>query len=112
MPTLKLNIYTAENLNEIEKTYTAESFDLMFGTAEDFMQIIGFDQLKSKQEVAMSVMRAFNSLKPMLKEIFTGVTDDELKRTKVKELLPLYVDIFDVILKDLEELMPKNAPRA
>lgn len=112
MPTLKLNIYSADNTNEIEKTYTAESFDLMFGVAEDFLQIIGIDTLKTRQEIATTIVRALNSLKPMLKDVFAGVTDDELRRTKVKELLPLYVEIFDYILSDMEDLMPKNARRA
>ena len=32
MATITLNIYSAENKNEIEKTYTQESYDLMLGT--------------------------------------------------------------------------------
>ncbi len=31
--------------------------------------------------------------------IFIGVTDDELRRTKVKELIPLFVNIFSELFK-------------
>ena len=37
---LKLNIY---NKKEIVKTYTAETYDLMFGTVEDLIDLINLD---------------------------------------------------------------------
>ena len=42
MATLSLNIYAADDRNKIEKTYTAESYDLMFGTVEDLKQLCAF----------------------------------------------------------------------
>lgn len=106
MATLTLNIY--RNKSEIEKTYTAESYDLMFGTVEDIIQLINVDELTDNEAIARVVVKCFTQLKPFLKDIFEGVTDDELKRVKVKELIPLFVNVFKSILDDLEILKAGN----
>ena len=106
MATLTLNIY--RNKSEIEKPYTAESYDLMFGTVEDIIQLINVDELTDNEAIARVVVKCFTQLKPFLKDIFEGVTDDELKRVKVKELIPLFVNVFKSILDDLEILKAGN----
>lgn len=106
MATLTLNIY--RNKSEIEKTYTAESYDLMFGTVEDIIQLINVDELTDNEAIARVVVKCFTQLKPFLKDIFEGVTDDELKRVKIKELIPLFVNVFKSILDDLEILKAGN----
>lgn len=112
MATLKLNIYRADDHAVIEKTYESDTFEIMFGTLEDFMQVIKFDQVKSKQQVAANALRAFGSLRPLLKDVFHGVTDDELNRTKVPELIPLFADIFEAAVNELSLVQGKNAGRA
>ena len=105
MAELKLNIYKGK---EIEKTYTAEEIDIMFGTVEDLLDVIDFDKLNNESEVVKVVIKVLNQLKPFLKQIFDGVTDDEIKRTKVKELVPLFVEIVKHTLAELRELTTKN----
>ena len=41
---LKLNIYEKR---KIVKTYTAETYDLMFGTVEDLLNIIDIDNIQA-----------------------------------------------------------------
>ncbi len=89
---LKLNIY--KDAREIEKSYTTETYDIMFGTIEDLMEVIDIDKIDDNTEIAKMVFKGFGLLKPFLKDIFPGVTDDELKRVKVKELIPLFVNVF------------------
>ena len=105
MADLKLNIY---NGKEIEKTYVAEEIDIMFGTVEDLLEVINFDNLKDENEVVKVVIAKLKNLKPFLKQIFDGLTDDEIKRTKVKELVPLFVDIVKYSINELKSLMGKN----
>ena len=105
MADLKLNIY---NGKEIEKTYVAEEIDIMFGTVEDLLEVINFDNLKDENEVVKVVIATLKNLKPFLKQIFDGLTDDEIKRTKVKELVPLFVDIVKYSINELKSLMGKN----
>lgn len=93
MGILKLNIYKADNKNEIEKTFTAEGYDLMLGTLQDIMAIIDIDKIKdgNETELAKMAVRGFNQVAPILRDVFPGVTSEELRRTKTKELVPLFV---------------------
>lgn len=102
---LKLNIYKGKT---IEKTYKAETFDIMFGTVEDLLNIIDLEKLNSDTEIAKLIIKVFPLLKPLLKDVFEGVTDDELRRTKIKELIPLFVNIFVFALKELNSNSSKN----
>ena len=109
MADLKLNIYNGKT---IEKTYIADEIDIMFGTVEDLLDVIDFDNLNDEKEVVKVVIKTLNNLKPFLKQIFDGLSDDEIKRTKVKELVPLFVDIVKYTMDELKALMSKNQHRA
>ena len=109
MADLRLNIYNGKT---IEKTYVADEIDIMFGTVEDLLDVIDFDNLNDEKEVVKVVIKTLNNLKPFLKQIFDGLTDDEIKRTKVKELVPLFVDIVKYTMDELKALMSKNQRRA
>lgn len=106
--TLTLNIYSATDKNAVEKTYTAESYDLMLGTVEDIMAIIDIDKMTDSEAMTRMVVQAFGKLNPFIKDVFPGVSDDELKRVKVKELIPTFVDIFKSILDDLKIIQSGN----
>lgn len=108
MATLSLNIYAADDRNKIEKTYTAESYDLMFGTVEDLIQLADIDKMQDNAEVTKLVVTSFGKLKPFIKDVFTGVTDDELKRVKVKELIPLFINIFKSVIEGLDLIKSGN----
>lgn len=96
---LKLNVYKTPK--EVEKTYYCETFDIMFGTVEDLISVIDLDKLDDKTELAKLVLKAIPLLKPFLKEIFEGLTDEELRHTKIKELIPLFVQIFAFAIGEL-----------
>lgn len=94
---LKLNIYDGR---EIEKTYTASECDIMFGTVEDFIALVDTDKLSesaSDKDLIVAVTKllcgGLGEVKTLLKDVFVGVTDDELKRTKMSELVPILVRI-------------------
>ena len=108
MATLALNIYSAEDKMIVEKRYTAESYDLMLGTVEDIMQIIDVDKMNDNTEITKLVIKGYSKLKPFIKDVFAGVTDEELNRVKVKELIPVFVEIFKSILDDLDILKTGN----
>ena len=107
MKTLTLNIYET-NKKDVVKTYTAEGYDLMLGTVEDLMQVIDIDKLDNDTAVAMMVVKCYKQLVPFIKDIFAGVTDEELKHVKVKEIISLFKDIIAVIIADLGILNQGN----
>jgi len=93
---LKLNIY---NKQEIVKTYTSDTYDLMFGTVEDILEVLNVDQLKTGSDtelfmlVAKALPKSMSTIKSLLKDVFEGITDEDLKHTKVKELVAVLVTI-------------------
>lgn len=93
---LKLNIY---NKKQIVKTYTAETYDLMFGTVEDLLDVIDIDNIQSdnKTELIKAIAKVLaNSLdivKPLLKDVFDGLTDEELRKTTLKDIINVLADI-------------------
>lgn len=101
---LKLNIYNKRN---IEKTYVAETYDLMFGTVEDLIEIIDLDKLQTGSDVEIIklvgnvVIHGLDIIKPLLKDIFEGLTDEELKRTKVKEISAVLVNIVKFAVSEI-----------
>lgn len=86
---MKLNIYKGK---KIEKTYTADTYDLMFGTIEDVAEAVKLDELKTGTDVEIIkmignlVLSSMDTVKDLLKDIFEGITDEELKHVKVKEI--------------------------
>lgn len=108
MATIKLNIYSKTEKNKIEKTYTTESYDLMLGTVEDIMQVIDLDKMNDDMEIAKTVVKLYPQLKPFLKDVFEGLTDDELKQIKIKELIPTFLEICKSIITSFNTLKSGN----
>lgn len=102
---LTLNIYDA---GKVVKTYTANEFDLMFGTVEDLIALVDLDAFggnaDDKAFVAAAlkvVVNGFDHVKDLLKDIFSGVTDEELRKVKLKEVALLLVQIVKYSLTEI-----------
>ena len=100
---LVLNIYDPVT-KIITKQYTSETVDIMFGTIEDLIDVIDMDNLSNDMEWAKLIVMSMKKIKPLLKEVFTDVTDEELKNTKIKELVPLFINIFKFALDEIKGL--------
>lgn len=100
---LKLNIYDMTG-KKIEKTYTASEFDLMWGTMEDLLNAVDLDKINDAVAVGKMVLKVLPQIKPLFKQVFDGLTDDELKRTKVKELAPVFVKVFTYSFSEINKL--------
>lgn len=103
---LKINIY---NKKEITKTYTNDTYDLMFGTIEDFMDLINVDELKTGDDkeiivlVGKAIPKGMGTIKTLLKDVFEGMTDEELKHTKVKEITKVLVNIIKSSITEIRK---------
>lgn len=86
---IKLEIY---DRRKVVKTYTAESYDIMFGTVEDLISVLDLDKIMSGddkelvQAVAHAIPKVFNMVKPLLKDIFEGLTDEEIKHARLSDI--------------------------
>lgn len=101
---MKLNIYDKK---QIVKTYEIDTYDLMFGTVEDVANAIDIDSLKTGTDVEIIkmvgklVMTSMDTVKDLLKDIFEGITDEELKKTKVSEIATVIVDVVKFTIAQL-----------
>lgn len=103
---LKLNIYKGKN---IEKTYSAEDFTLMTGTCEDIMKAIDLDRLMGGSlseeqiglEIIKTVTKCWKMFLPFLQEVFEGLTEEEYRRTSIKEVGGAVVQIVQYTVSEL-----------
>jgi len=94
---MKLNIY--KNQKDIEKTYTIDAYDLMYGTVEDIFEVMdGLDEKSSDSDIVKVIQKNRTKLTALIKDIFPEITDDELKRIKLKELVPFFIDLFVYVI--------------
>lgn len=108
---MKINIY---NKKEIVKTYEAETYNLTFGVVEDFLELVKVDKLESmnKEDITMLLIKAIpNSLpvfKELLKDVFDGITDEELRNIKVSEIITVMIDVIKFAFSELSIGNEKN----
>lgn len=101
---MKLNVYEKK---KIVKTYEADTYDLMFGVIEDVADAVKLDELKSGSDVEIIkmagnlVLKSMDTVKELLKDIFDGITDEELKNTRVSEIAQVLVDVVKYTLAQL-----------
>lgn len=104
---LKLNIY--EN-GTVKKTYTQNQYDITFGTIENFIALIDLDKFENVDDVtfistiAKTVIKGFGEIKELLKDVFPGLTDEDLRQAKTKEIIPIVVDIVKYTFSELSLL--------
>lgn len=95
---LKLNIYKTQK--EIEKTYIAQDYDVPYGAVEDLLDCLDLEALTNGDDKAGIIVAASNLIRsckhiinPLLLDIFPGLTEDELRRAKTKEVLNVIVSL-------------------
>lgn len=92
---MKLNVYA--NQKKIEKTYEVDTYDILYGTVEDILGILDeVEDMKTESEILKVVQRNIKKLNALLLDIFgdQGLTEEELRDVKIKELVPLFLDLF------------------
>lgn len=93
---MKINVY---DKRKIVKTYEVDAYDLPFGILEDVADTIDIDSLKTGSDVEIitlvgkMVIKNKNIVKELLKDIFDGITDEEIRKTTVTEMARVIVDI-------------------
>lgn len=99
---MKLDIYKDRFCREIDRTVTANDFELSTGICEDVLAIINIDMFDGgldalSEEATMSlaigiVKNGFPFFCDLVKELF-GVNDDEVKRTKIADIANVVIEI-------------------
>jgi len=103
---MKLNVYKKK---QIVKTYEVDTYDLMFGVLEDVADAIKLDELKtgSNAEIIKMagdlVLNSMDTVKDLLKDIFEGITDEELRNVKVSEIALVLVEVVKYTMAQLNK---------
>lgn len=102
---MKLNIYKSQK--EVEKTYEVDTYDIMYGTVEDIFEVIenGMDDvMDDEKKLLMMIVENRSKLEDLLLDIFSeeGLTKEELRKVKVKEMIPLFIELFAYVKKSFE----------
>lgn len=112
---MKLHIYgKIDGKKAVIKTYTAETYDLLWGTCEDVAGALDLDQLATGSDteimrLAMNlVLHSLGTVKTLFLDIFEGLTEEELRGATVKEMAQVLVDVVRYTLATLSLYAPKN----
>lgn len=104
---MKLNIY--KNQQEVAKTYEADAYDLMYGTVEDVLDILdGVSDDITDDDFLMLIRKSMPKLNHLLLDVFPGLTEEELKHVKLKELIPVFFEIFSFVKDSISFNQEKN----
>lgn len=88
---LKLHVRTSEGS---AKTYTTDTVDFSFGVVEDVLDALNLENLSDKNQIAIMAVKCSKQLRPFLKEIFEGVTDEELRTVKMSNLVEVFKGLY------------------
>lgn len=106
---MKLNIYQGKN---IVKTYETDSYDLTYGVIEDVIEAIDGKDLENKSDLINVAIDSFHLLRPLLKEVFDGLTDDELRTVKIRELIVVIVELIKASISNLKMITGNDVKNA
>lgn len=93
-----LKIYEGKT---VVKEYRAETIDLSFGIVEDVLDALDFENMGSQAEIAGMIIKASKQLRPLLKDVFDGVTDDEIRHTRIQNLVDIFRDLYKYAMQEL-----------
>ena len=106
---MKLNIYGKKDGQKVViKTYEADTYDLEFGPVEDVAQAVNLDALQTGSNaeiikmVGDMVLKSMSTVRELMKDIFPGLTDEELRHTTVKETAAVLVEVVKFTLAQLQ----------
>lgn len=91
----KLNIYKDHSPKEIEKTYETEEIHVMYGTLEDIAAVVNCDITEKNNAITIgkTVVQAMPVINDLLLTMFDGLTREELRRTRLEEVISLIIDV-------------------
>lgn len=105
MHMLKLNVYAHDaetgrtSQTEVAKTVTAETYDLMYGTIEDILGLLdAVSDNADENAIIRAVSENWGKLTILLLDVFPQLTRDDLRHIKVREVVPVMVELFRYVV--------------
>jgi hypothetical protein len=73
----------------------------MFGTVKRLMELLKIEDMDDQLEMLKAIYGAWEEIETVLAGVFPDVQPDEWEHVKVKELLPLILDIAKFSLQEM-----------
>lgn len=98
---MKLDIYGKDESGTVAvvKTYESDSYHLMLGICEDVAAAVNLDDLETGADVEIIkavgklIATSMGTVKNLVKDVFPGLTDDELRNARVIDIGAVLVDV-------------------
>ena len=100
---LSLNIY-ADNGKDVVKVYETDETHLLFGVVEDIFNLIDIDILGDESRLEELALLSVRKVKPILKNLFSGITDEEIAHTRTEDVVPLAIQVIVMSLSEIKDI--------
>ena len=102
MAMINLNIRDSKDKTKVAKTLSINGYELMMGTVDDFLGIIDLDKIDDEKEVLAMVLKSYNQIKPLIKDIFAELTDEDYRNIAVSDLVSVVPQIGLSIIENIK----------
>ena len=89
---LVLKIYDKSG-KTVMKSDEASTYDLRFGTVMKLMDLLKIEDMNDQMQMLKTIYGAWEEIRTVLAGVFPEATDDDWKHVRVKELLPMILEI-------------------
>lgn len=104
---LKLNIYgkNKKGVKCVVKTHVAKDYEVEFGTLEDILEVAeAYSNKSTEEELTRIIVSSMQKIKPLLLDVFDGLTEEELRHVKASDIILIVVQIVQYGLASLTGL--------
>lgn len=105
---LTLNIYDKSG-KEVVKVLKSSTYDLMFTTIRKIMAILKVESLDNNVEILKIICEAWDEVVDVLSAVFPDAEESDWDGVKVKELVPVVMDIAKFAITDALTIPSKNS---
>lgn len=88
----KLKIYEKDG-KTVKREIEKKEYDLTFGFVMELMELLKISEEETELQILLKMTKAWDEVTRLLDEVFPGVKREEWKSVKVKELVPLIIEI-------------------
>lgn len=90
---LELHVSYKKDGETIEKTRTAETVELEFGTIRNLMGLLDIEDVNDTTQLLRKVNGAWEEITSVLSDCFPDMEDEDWDHVKLKELIPVTLSI-------------------
>lgn len=92
MKNITLNVYN-DDKKTVKKVLIANEYDLEFGTIRKLMKLLKIENAANTFDIIKTLDEVWEEITAVLNTVFPEATDEDWNAVKVKELLPVVVQI-------------------